>query len=434
MRAAATMSALFTVLVTIPAAPALADAFAMSRNREIELGREIAAELERYFKLDTDPALVAKVQRIGRRIVGVCDRQDLPYEFHVIDDKEINAFALPGGYVYIYSGLAQVLPSDDALAFIIGHETAHAAKRHIAREWEKLVKIHVFTLGYADLVGVLLGLHYSRRYESEADYYGTLWEAKAGFRPEGSVEAMQTLQQMVGKENNTFELLSSHPLTEDRIKRLTKQAEMVKETVQKGRPPEAPELPPVPDTGQDELLGPMASLALAPNPYWPLATGAQWTYQATVGEAGSLKRTVTVVEQLPGNPQGVFRLRTVYGPAVSADLLEATLAGAVFRRLRPASIEADWALEWITDLQPGERRAADEAVFVGAGTEQVAVPYGTFEAVKVEKHAADDKLIATAWFVKDLGLVKYVSERDGLTEVLQAYQSPSPVGAASRGD
>lgn len=430
MRVAGAVPGILVGLVALTAlAPsaARADAFDMPRNREIELGREFAAELERYVRIDTDGALAAKVQRIGRRIVGVCDRQDLPYEFHVIDDKRINAFALPGGYVYIFSGLAQVLPSDDALAFIIGHETAHAAKRHTARQYEKLVKLHVFTLGYADLIGVLLGLHYSRRYEREADYYGTLWTAKAGYRPEGSIEAMETLQKMIGRDKNSFELLRSHPLTEDRIKRLRKQSEMVKEIVREGKPEQPPELPEAPDTGQEELLYPLAVLPLAANPYWPLATGARWTYQTSGEEGDSVKRSVVVAEELPGDIEGVFRLRISYAPQVSADWLETTCASAVFRRLRPESHEADWGLVWITEFPPGESCSADGLTFVPVGHEQVSVPYGTFEALKVEKRTDQDELIATAWFVRDIGPVKIVHHRQGLTEVLQAYQPPAPL-------
>ena len=148
-----------TAVVAGLAPAAHAGAFAISRSREIQLGREVAALFERQVRLSSDAALVAKVQRIGRRLVQVCDRRELPYEFHVVETGEINAIAFPGGFVYAYAGLLQALPSDDAVAFVLAHEIAHAAKRHWARRYEKARKLSVLTLGYGDILHLFLQPH-----------------------------------------------------------------------------------------------------------------------------------------------------------------------------------------------------------------------------------------------------------------------------------
>src|SRR3954467_8164496 len=86
----------------------------LGKSVEVSVGRETASLVEKYYHVDTDPAAVARVRQIGRRLAACVPDPDFPFEFHVIDAGEVNAFALPGGFVYVFRGLAQLLPNDDA--------------------------------------------------------------------------------------------------------------------------------------------------------------------------------------------------------------------------------------------------------------------------------------------------------------------------------
>ncbi len=422
------VTVLFWVL---SASAAWADAFEMSRQREIELGREVAAIIEKHIPVDTDPVLTAKVQRIGRRLVEVCDRRDLPYEFHVIESDEVNAFSLPGGFVYLYTGILNALPSDDAVAFLLGHELAHAAKRHYARRYQKYAKLSVFTLGYGSIASIFLQPHYSRRYEHEADYYGTLWAAKAGFAPDGGPASMRTLLDMVGPGNSGIAFLRSHPATRDRLARLESQLAKVIDIAASGRPDEPPDLSDLPEVDDIEPEFPeLAAFELGPNDLWPLGPGATWVYETELADAGTMRRSVTVEEELPGAGKGVHRLRTSLGTGLDAASLIATTRAYVLTRptvTAPGTGEpspAEWRVEWVTDLGENETRAFGDATFVCA-RETVTVPVGTFDAVRIEKRdPAEDRAVAIGWFAPGVGLVKLSIPAQGLTEALISYRPP----------
>ncbi|MCM8762811.1 MAG: M48 family metalloprotease, partial [Candidatus Omnitrophica bacterium] len=107
-----------------------------STEREVKMGYNIDKELakEKDFKLADDPLLQKRVEDIGRRLVDVCDRKEIDYHFKVLADNEVNAFALPGGYIYINKGLIEKTASDDELAAVIGHEIGHIVARHSVKK------------------------------------------------------------------------------------------------------------------------------------------------------------------------------------------------------------------------------------------------------------------------------------------------------------
>jgi len=105
----------------------------ISAQKERELGQEAASEVERTVGLVQDPALVGYVSEIGRRLVAHTSTPDAPYQFHVADDAEPNAFALPGGFVYVTRGLLALANMEDELAGVMGHEIGHVAARHSVR-------------------------------------------------------------------------------------------------------------------------------------------------------------------------------------------------------------------------------------------------------------------------------------------------------------
>ena len=109
----------------------------MSEEDEIKLGAEAAQQVEQYMGLSGSAELNAYVDRIGQRLVKHSSRSHLVHEFHVVDMKEPNAFALPGGHIYVSRGLLAIMNSEDELAAVLGHEIGHVAGHHSAKQQTK---------------------------------------------------------------------------------------------------------------------------------------------------------------------------------------------------------------------------------------------------------------------------------------------------------
>lgn len=124
------------VAIVIYSPPAV-QASIISTSEEIKIGQGVAKDLEQKYGVVDDPALQERVTAIGEKIVAVSDRKDLKYTFKVLNSDEINALALPGGFVYIFKGLVDYMPSDDELAGVIGHEVGHIVKRHTVKQIEQ---------------------------------------------------------------------------------------------------------------------------------------------------------------------------------------------------------------------------------------------------------------------------------------------------------
>ncbi|CUH95417.1 hypothetical protein P22_1488 [Propionispora sp. 2/2-37] len=209
----------------------VAQAALIGTQDEIELGRNVAKQVEKQYGLVDDQELQDRVDRIGKSMVAVCDRPDLPYTFKVLNSKEVNAFAVPGGFIYVYKGLIDLMPSDDELAGVIGHEIGHVVKRHSVRQIEK-------SLGMGILFGVLFGdrgvllqnlaynaimAGYSRSDENEADYLGFLHSYRAGYNPYSMVMGLKKLSELDQKYRS--DLFSDHPESQARIKNVQMYAE-----------------------------------------------------------------------------------------------------------------------------------------------------------------------------------------------------------------
>lgn len=196
----------------------------ISTKQEISIGEGTAKQIEEKYKLVDDPVLQERINKIGMNIVGVCDRQGLPYSFKVLDVDEVNAMAAPGGFVYVYKGLIDLMPTDDELAGIIGHEVGHVVKRHSMGQLEK-------SLGMALLMGVAFGSEgfelqavalnaisagYSRSDEREADRLGYELSVKAGYNQYGMLMGLTKLYELNPSRKN--DLFSDHPEAIQRIK------------------------------------------------------------------------------------------------------------------------------------------------------------------------------------------------------------------------
>ncbi|MBI3322611.1 MAG: M48 family metalloprotease [Candidatus Omnitrophica bacterium] len=190
-----------------------------------------------------DPEQMARVRRIGERLAKVSDRQDLAYQFGMIQDKELNAFTLPGGTIYVNSGLAEKA-DDDELAAVLGHEVGHAAARHTVKHLQAdlgflaLVQIAAAAgaeggaLQVADSLYGLFSNGYSRRDELEADRLGIRYTSRAGYDPQGMVTFFEKMAEEERERGRPGPLPweRTHPLTSERIARakeeLQKQAGM----------------------------------------------------------------------------------------------------------------------------------------------------------------------------------------------------------------
>lgn len=202
-----------------------------STDREVAMGNAIAKEVDKEYKLDPDPLEQKRVQDIGKRIVAVCDRKELTYHFAVLDEKEVNAVSLPGGYVYIFKGLIDKVDNDDELAGVVAHEVAHIVARHSikklqAQQGYSIMRILVAASpgggnvgGAADLAFTELMLGYSREDELLADQLGARYLKRAGYDPEGMEKFLRKLQEIHRKEPlRPYSYFKTHPYVPDRVR------------------------------------------------------------------------------------------------------------------------------------------------------------------------------------------------------------------------
>ncbi len=215
-----------------------------SIEKEIALGKQMAQEVERESKIITDPVVSEYVNRIGQNLVRNSDAK-VPFTIKVIDSDEVNAFALPGGFFFVNSGLILRAGSEAELAGVMAHEIAHVAARHGTRQATRgqLVQLASIPLifmggwtGYgvqqAAGLAVPIGfLKFSRGMESEADMLGLQYMYKTGYDPTAFVDFFEKIQSLEKKRPGTFsKLFSSHPPTDDRIKAAQKNIQtMLKE-------------------------------------------------------------------------------------------------------------------------------------------------------------------------------------------------------------
>jgi len=216
----------------------------MSEQEELDLGKEAAEQVEQYIGFAGSEELNAYVSRIGQRLVKHSSRSTIVHEFHVVDMKEPNAFALPGGYIYVSRGLLAIMNSEDELAAVIGHEIGHVAGRHSAqrqaksRGWIPLQILAGIGGAAASVVSPGLGsavagagqlpaslaiASYSRKQEEEADRLGQQYAAAEGWDPAAISDTMDALtreQELAGAEDpSRMSFFDTHPTTPDRAKK-----------------------------------------------------------------------------------------------------------------------------------------------------------------------------------------------------------------------
>ncbi|MCK5855120.1 MAG: M48 family metallopeptidase [Sulfurovaceae bacterium] len=207
----------------------------MDRGQEMKLGYQSAQQVLKKEKISNDQRKTAMVKKVGQRIANIAGQKNFKWEFHLIDnDKQANAFCLPGGKVFVYTGLFKYIASEDELAAVMGHEIGHAVARHGA---ERMSRGQLAQMGGTVLQAVMVGkgsptstamvmqafgigtqlgvmLPHSRDQENEADHIGVVLAAKAGY----NAKAALSFWQKFAKSGKTPpEYLSTHPAPANRI-------------------------------------------------------------------------------------------------------------------------------------------------------------------------------------------------------------------------
>ena len=221
----------------------------LSEKDELRFGNYVDAVVATRYPILKDKSLTRKVAKVGNRLVSVSDRPHLPFTFKILNTTEVNAFAAPGGFVYVTIGLLDILEKKDELAAVLAHEIGHVCERHSIRSYYNAQKIKTvltlidiaatvagappiasmggdiigdFSRIVANLAAVIISQGYSRGWETKADELGLLYAFKAGYDPHSFVSVLERFLKMEEEkgEKIKFTILSSHPKTEDRIEHI----------------------------------------------------------------------------------------------------------------------------------------------------------------------------------------------------------------------
>ncbi len=206
----------------------------ISTEQEIELGKMMTEQVESTMKLSSDPELQARVENIGTQLAAQSSREGIPYTFKVVEDDTINAFACPGGSIYVHSGLLKSMPDDKELTFVLAHEVAHVEHRDSIDKLgltllQNILQTALGTTPWKldDLLGAAIGNLYdsalSRKAEYAADARGAEHLTKLGISPKEGAEALRRLKaEGEGAPNLLEKLIATHPPLEERALKLEK--------------------------------------------------------------------------------------------------------------------------------------------------------------------------------------------------------------------
>jgi predicted Zn-dependent protease len=213
-----------------------------SLEKEIALGKQLAQQVERQSKVVNDPIVSEYINRIGQNLVRNSDAK-VPFTIKVLEDPTVNAFALPGGFFFVQTGLILKADTEAELAGVMAHEIAHVAARHGTRqatrgEIAQLATLPLIFMGGAAAYGIyeasgllvpLSFLKFSRGFETEADYLGVQYMYKTGYDPTAFVDFFEKIQTLEKRKPGTLsKAFSTHPPTDDRIAKTQKEIAALK--------------------------------------------------------------------------------------------------------------------------------------------------------------------------------------------------------------
>lgn len=210
-----------------------ATACGISQQQEIQMGQEYAQQINSQLPIVSDPEVNRYMNVLGDSLAKLTKRKDLDWRFFIVDAPEVNAFAVPGGFIYVNRGLIQRAATMDELAGVIGHEIGHVVKRHSIQQMEKAqganlgvnlacILTNICNSGIANAAinigGAAVFARFSRQDESEADIEGFQYVVRAGISPEGIVTMFRRLiEERKSRPGAVEGMFATHPLEEDRV-------------------------------------------------------------------------------------------------------------------------------------------------------------------------------------------------------------------------
>ena len=222
----------------------------MSEEAELEMGRKYYSQILQSQALYQDPKIQSYVQSIGDSLAELSHRSDLIYRFTVLDSPDVNAFALPGGYIFINRGLMVYLSSEEELAAVLGHEIGHVTARHSVRQISQAQVLSIISYAVAreagsaagDLANIASGAlvaGYGRDMELQADSLGAEYMAKQGYSALGMIDTISVLKEHElystevskrrGSNQQTYHgIFASHPSNDSRLKEVIKKADSLR--------------------------------------------------------------------------------------------------------------------------------------------------------------------------------------------------------------
>jgi len=204
-------------------------------DKEIAIAEGLSRQFDKNFEIVTDVDVNERAQRVLDRIVEVCDRKELIYTIKVINEDELNAVSLPGGYIYVYKGLMDAVDSDDELAGIIGHEVGHITAKHAMKKLQAmygytLLQLGAISSGSGELAAGLntaflaIFTEFSQEDEFLADKLGVKYAKKAGYDPQGVAQVLKKLKEKEQKEPaKPYSYWRTHPYLPQRIAAVNKE-------------------------------------------------------------------------------------------------------------------------------------------------------------------------------------------------------------------
>lgn len=212
----------------------------ISIEEEWRLGQRLERDLQGQLRLVNDRQALAYVNQVGQRIVNQTEMRNLPWKFHIVADDEINAFNIPGGHVYVHTGLIRAAENVAEFSGVMAHEIAHGVSRHGT---EQLTRAHGLSLvaglvlgenppAYQQILAQIAGTgtlaRFSRAAEREADHLGVVYMSRAGYDPIGMATMFEKLLERRRSQPGTVaKFFSTHPLTEDRIRDVRAQSAQI---------------------------------------------------------------------------------------------------------------------------------------------------------------------------------------------------------------
>ncbi|MBL8012404.1 MAG: M48 family metalloprotease [Candidatus Omnitrophica bacterium] len=218
---------------TLNAATGRREFIFISTDTELSMGQSFNTQLRQQYPVSQDKAKIGRLQKVGHRIAQVSDRQDFEYHFTLVAQDDLNAFTVPGGYIYFYEGLFDKLSSDDEIAAVLAHEVGHSAAKHTVKKFQaalgydfvaKLVLSRIgsdvarqlASVGGGFIANVAMSA-YGRQDEFEADQLGIKYMRLAGYKLDAMIRTFEILKaNSKGPEPPSF--LRTHPHLDDRIK------------------------------------------------------------------------------------------------------------------------------------------------------------------------------------------------------------------------